>query len=217
MEDDRSEGSSFIDAGGEGGARGGIFPVALGIGATAISLFCLWMVLTADTQGVAAREVEPVTARVSELAGEVAQLSDAVTQAEVTRRRNGERVEALRNNMETGFSNLSSAIQENQSRIRQLAQSLQNQADAIEALQETPAPPPNPRPREAAGDGNPGANGGEAAAARPEEGVHIIQPGDTLGAISRRYGVSLDALYEANPGIDPRTLQIGQRVRVPGE
>ncbi len=45
--------------------------------------------------------------------------------------------------------------------------------------------------------------------------VHIIQPGDTLGGLARKYEVSLDALMRANPGVDPHRLQIGQRIVIP--
>ena len=44
---------------------------------------------------------------------------------------------------------------------------------------------------------------------------HTIQAGDTPAAIARRYGVKLDALMSANPGLDPRKLRVGQTVNIP--
>lgn len=44
---------------------------------------------------------------------------------------------------------------------------------------------------------------------------HIVQPGDTLFSIARRFGVSLDALIAANPGVDPMNLQIGEIICLP--
>lgn len=46
--------------------------------------------------------------------------------------------------------------------------------------------------------------------------VHMVQSGDTLYSIARRYRVSLDAIRQANPGLDPRKLKVGQRIHVPG-
>ena len=46
--------------------------------------------------------------------------------------------------------------------------------------------------------------------------VHRIQGGDTLLGISLRYGVSLENLLLANPGIDPRFLSVDQEVIIPG-
>lgn len=39
--------------------------------------------------------------------------------------------------------------------------------------------------------------------------------GDTLTGIAARNGVSVSALKAANPGVDPRSLQIGQKVAIP--
>jgi LysM repeat protein len=47
-------------------------------------------------------------------------------------------------------------------------------------------------------------------------GVHAIKSGDTLGSVAKKYGVSLDALLKANPGLDSRRLKIGQKVKIPG-
>ena len=46
--------------------------------------------------------------------------------------------------------------------------------------------------------------------------IHIVQSGDTLSRIAKMYGVSPTRLQQANPSIDPRALQIGQRVVIPG-
>lgn len=53
----------------------------------------------------------------------------------------------------------------------------------------------------------------------PEERVtfleHLVTRGETLTHIARRYGVSVDDLRATNPTIEPRRMQIGQRVVVP--
>ena len=43
---------------------------------------------------------------------------------------------------------------------------------------------------------------------------YTIQSGDTLGAIAARYHTSVDQLLSWNPGLDPASLQPGQRIRV---
>lgn len=49
-----------------------------------------------------------------------------------------------------------------------------------------------------------------AAAAR----YYTIQPGDTLGAVAIREHTTVAALLQLNPGIDPKALRSGQRIRV---
>lgn len=45
--------------------------------------------------------------------------------------------------------------------------------------------------------------------------LYKIVEGDTLGAIAGRYGVTLDELLTANPGVDPRLLTIGKELVIP--
>jgi membrane-bound lytic murein transglycosylase D len=45
--------------------------------------------------------------------------------------------------------------------------------------------------------------------------VHRVARGETLSHISRRYGVRVDAIGAANPGLNPRRLQVGQTIRLP--
>ncbi len=44
---------------------------------------------------------------------------------------------------------------------------------------------------------------------------HVVRSGDTLASIARKYGVSLNALTTANPGVEPRRLKVGQTIKIP--
>ena len=69
--------------------------------------------------------------------------------------------------------------------------------------------------------------GAAAAAARPTSAApvnqreaisgtpYVIQPGDTLSKLARRHGVPLQAILDANPGINPKVLKVGQTVIIP--
>ncbi len=59
------------------------------------------------------------------------------------------------------------------------------------------------------------------AAARREAALasaptHRVLRGETFSHIAQRYGVSVSALRDANGGVSPRRLQVGQVLRVPG-
>lgn len=46
--------------------------------------------------------------------------------------------------------------------------------------------------------------------------VHRIEAGDNFARIAKAYNVELQSLLDANPSVDPRRLQIGQQVLLPG-
>ena len=48
-------------------------------------------------------------------------------------------------------------------------------------------------------------------------GWHTVRSGDTLGAIARRYRTSSNAIMRLNGIKNPRTLQIGRRIKIPGK
>lgn len=49
----------------------------------------------------------------------------------------------------------------------------------------------------------------------PEGNYYTIRAGDTLANVAGFFNISLDDLIEANPGIDPYRLQIGQIICIP--
>jgi len=46
--------------------------------------------------------------------------------------------------------------------------------------------------------------------------TYAVRPDDTLWDIATNYGLTVDDLLAANPGVDPRRLMVGQELQVPG-
>lgn len=44
---------------------------------------------------------------------------------------------------------------------------------------------------------------------------YIVQKGDTYYSIGKKFGVSMQAITDANPGVDPKRLQVGKTIVVP--
>lgn len=44
---------------------------------------------------------------------------------------------------------------------------------------------------------------------------HKVQAGETPASIARRYNLSVDSLLSANPGLNPRRIQVGQILKLP--
>nr|WP_290669739.1 LysM domain-containing protein [Ardenticatena sp.] len=46
--------------------------------------------------------------------------------------------------------------------------------------------------------------------------VYVVQSGDTLAKIAQEFGVTVEAILEANPDIeDPSRIVVGQEIRIP--
>ena len=56
------------------------------------------------------------------------------------------------------------------------------------------------------------SNGKSATPAGP--GEYVVAKGDTLGSIAKKSGISLKAIQDLNPGVNPNRLQIGQKLKV---
>jgi LysM domain len=76
-------------------------------------------------------------------------------------------------------------------------------ADTAEPALRQPARAPSPR----VSSERPRARSTRAA-------PYSVRSGDTLGTIADRFGTTVDQLLVLNPGIDPRALRVGQRLRV---
>ncbi len=50
---------------------------------------------------------------------------------------------------------------------------------------------------------------------RQDADQYIVQPGDTLGLIAQRYGISVDTLMQANNITDANLLEVGMTLNVP--
>lgn len=56
----------------------------------------------------------------------------------------------------------------------------------------------------------------EASPATDSGIIHVVQSGETLGAIARRYGTTINDILELNPGItNPDALSVGQEIAIP--
>jgi len=51
----------------------------------------------------------------------------------------------------------------------------------------------------------------------PTPFVYQVEAGDTLSEIAERFGVSLDALREANPNVSPNSMSIGLELKIPSD
>ncbi len=59
----------------------------------------------------------------------------------------------------------------------------------------------------------PKAEAAPAQAGKPRE--HVLEFEDTLSGLAKRYGVTTAAIMKANPGLDPKKLKPGKKIKIP--
>lgn len=96
------------------------------------------------------------------------------------------------------------------SKVQELVAALENRSAPARTTTATTA-----RTSTTAATTTSGSGGDSPAPDLPDDGVYRIQAGDTLSAIASRFGVSLTELMNANPGVNPNRLQIGQQIQIP--
>ncbi len=55
----------------------------------------------------------------------------------------------------------------------------------------------------------------ELAPPAPPVNEHVVVSGDSFYSLGKHYGVSVQAIADANPGVEPTRLRIGQRLNIP--
>ncbi len=73
-------------------------------------------------------------------------------------------------------------------------------------VEAVPAPTVESRPE-------PSAEAAPVQAGKPRE--HVLEFEDTLSGLAKRYGVTTAAIMKANPGLDPKKLKPGRKIKIP--
>ena len=136
-----------------------------------------------------------------------------------------ENVEALKtksrmdgNSNRRAFEEMGQAISENREQINQNTEDIAKIPEQV--LVQTPQPvsaPAETADTDGSGESSSGEatiDGGETDASGNR--IHVIEAGDTFAKLAAKYNVRLSAIQAANPTVDPRRLQIGDRIRIPG-
>ena len=105
---------------------------------------------------------------------------------------------------------------EENKRLRDENEKLHAQLAARETFT-NPAVPLAPRQSSASATGGtrqPISNSGAGNAALSGR-THLVQSGETPVGIAKKYGVKLDELLRANPGLDPKRMRAGTKLNIP--
>lgn len=196
---------------------GGLLPIALGVVGVLAGLAAIGLVFyktapdpEADKPLQALRtQVDGLSNQVEQLQRELQAVNKSAGEIEKVR----SDLQSLTRSAQQNLNELGQAIMKNRERIQSQGESLVEIVDRMQKLRQPAAPTPTvtdpaQSPPE---DESTGASGSDGQI------VHTIRPGDSFARLAKEYGVSMFKIQDANPGVDPLRLQIGQKIVIPSE
>jgi len=117
----------------------------------------------------------------------------------------------LQENTQKAFSSVTRDIKENRDALNAVTQRFSELTSKLESGGFAHAKAKAAPVREEGGAVPDEPQGGESPV------TYQIRSGDTLSRVAKEFGVSLQELMEANPSVNPRALQIGQEILIPGQ
>ncbi len=130
----------------------------------------------------------------------------------------GDALERTLRNMASQTQNVLTQLSNELNRTKeQISTQSRQMQELAEALNETRAATGRRSAPAAAAEGREEGRSPAAESAATDVREHRIQSGDTFSTLALRYGVSVDAILEANPNANPRRLQIGEVIRIPAQ
>lgn len=184
-------------------------PLFIGIAAVIIAVIGVWLGWLGFSK---ANELESRLAEISGAAETVSSLESTVNENSEMLRKAAGKISSIESNLGTVTSAVEKDVADVKRSMRTLAMQAGTALKKVEALEERGvAPAPTPAPARTAP-----ANAGKGDSSPPADSTtHTIASGDTYGKLAVKYNVSVNDLLDANPGVDPRRLRIGQTIVIP--
>lgn len=223
MEDRDNQEDNFVisDDAGEGPpSRIGLYGLLAGVVGIVLAIAAMVMANSANKalEGLKS-SIDNRPDRTEELQANIKEVDDRLVSmgSELVRLNRVDR--QIREEVQSALDGISRDVRQNRQLTNETAASLREVVTTLESrVASRPAATATPTAATATDAAGPGAestgSGGPSVSA-PEDGVYLIQSGDTLSAIASRFGISLTQLMNANPGVNPRALQIGQKIMIP--
>lgn len=183
-------------------------PLFIGIAAVIIAVIGVWLGWLGFSK---ANELEARIADISGAADSISKLESTVSSNSETIRKAAGKISSIESNLGTVTGAVEKDVADVKRSMRSLAMQAGTALKKVEALEEQGVPIASaPKPSSSAPTSK-----GENTSPSSSSTTHTIASGDTYGKLSTKYKVSVNDLLDANPGVDPRRLRIGQKILIP--
>ncbi|MEM9158294.1 MAG: LysM domain-containing protein [Verrucomicrobiota bacterium] len=195
-------------------------PLYVGIAAVilaALGVALGWLGFSKNKELVA--QIEELKAAQADSSAIEAQIDEKVGGVDAEMRKG---MENLASQLSSQLKKVSDDVRTTKTSIRKVAIDAGTALKKVEALEKEGirvATTTRPRTTTAPASGKPSASSSgspKPSTSGSDAGTYTVAGGDTLAGIAGKFKINLNALLEANPGVDPYRLQIGQKLVIPG-
>ncbi len=183
-------------------------PLFIGIAAVIIAVIGVWLGWLGFSK---ANELEARIAEISGAAESLSKLESTVSDNSEMLRKAAGKIASIESNLGTVTTAIEKDVADVKRSMRSVAMQAGTALKKAEALEKEGVPvaaSSAPSPAAPTTKGDPSSSSSSSVS-------HTIASGDTYGKLSTKYKVSVNALLDANPGVDPRRLRIGQKIIIP--
>ena len=185
-------------------------PVALGVAGILIGIVSLYMAFHVNKRISASGDVmDKKIANVARVNGTISELEGRINALKTQLAKQTEQIDDLISQTQSAFVQVGKEIGSTRSQVTK-------NADKIRELVENMTKPVKPvRAVAKAAPAKASSSGVAAPLSDGQMREHVIASGDTFSKLAAQYHVTTDAILAANPDVDPRRLQIGQKIMIP--
>lgn len=215
LSDDSSD--AYTSESGVGSSGGGIFiPIAIGLVGIILGGVALYIALNGSgkyaeaqaTIAAASEQAASLEARITGLETAIANLKTETSGQET-------RLRTMASQTQTALNQVGQEINSTRQQVTAMGKQIQEAIGKLNTNTRAASTVARPQVSDTNTATAATSNAPESSAEETDK-VHTISSGDTFARLSSRYNVSVDDILEANPDADPRRLQIGQKIKIPG-
>lgn len=189
-------------------------PLFIGIAAVIIAGVGVWLGWLGFSK---ASELESRMAEISGTTESIGKMESTLNSNSEMIRKAAGKISGIESNLAEVTSQIENDISGVKRSMRTLAMQAGTALKKVELLEKSgvrsaSAPAPTPKPKEEPVADSSGKGGSPTFTSTI---THSIASGDTYEKLKAKYKVSVNDLLDANPGVDPRRLRIGQKIIIP--
>jgi LysM repeat protein len=184
---------------------------------------CILAVISLILGIIALRSISAMKSQMGDVGGVAARLDSIETssrKASDDAKRAVSRIATISSDTQRAFDNVGKELATLRTSVNRVTIEMKGLSGTTSSTRRSTTPTPSTTKPVAGSSSSTASTGSASGPPAPvsqidADGTYTIKAGDTFARLSGLFGVSVQAIEAANPGVDPRRLRIGQKIYIP--